>query len=221
MTITIPTLATGTLLVNEIEIKRSRFIATIARTDSPEEAHDIIHTVKADHPQARHNCSAYIIQVNGRNPHQHSSDDGEPSGTAGTPMLEAIKGAGLWNVTAVVTRYFGGILLGTGGLVRAYSTAVSQALVQAPKAQLRELTVLETTLSHIQAGKIEAELRHDGIHILNAQWDNNVTLTIASPETNITTLNEKLATLTAGQASAHIVGKTMIEIATNPHQALR
>lgn len=213
MSTPITTIASGTLLVHEIEIKRSRFIATIARTDSPEEAHAIIQSVKADHPQARHNCSAYAIQVNGRNPHQHSNDDGEPSGTAGVPMLEAIKGAGLWNVTAVVTRYFGGILLGAGGLVRAYSTAVSEGLALAPKAQLKELSILEAKLSAVDAGRIEAELRNAGVHVLNTMWSSDVTLQLGADAVDIPTINERLAQLTSGVTQAHIVGTTIVEVA--------
>ena len=111
------TLASGTLLTHEIEIKRSRFITTLARTDTPEEARALIDAVKSEHPQARHNCSAYLIDPPDAAPLQHSSDDGEPSGTAGTPMLEALRASDTWNATTVVTRYFGGILLGGGGLV--------------------------------------------------------------------------------------------------------
>lgn len=213
MSAPISTIATGTLLVHEIEIRRSRFIATIARTDSPEEAHQLIQTLKADHPQARHNCSAYAIQVDGRNPHQHSSDDGEPSGTAGVPMLEAIKGAGVWNVTAVVTRYFGGVLLGTGGLVRAYSTAVSEAIVLAPRVELRDMNVLEATIPLADAGKIEAELRHLGAEILETQWTHEATLRMAASPDLIRTLNERLAQLSSGQIQADVVGTMMIEVA--------
>ena len=124
------TLASGTLLTHEIEIKRSRFITTLARTDTPEEARELIDAVKAEHPQARHNCSAYLIDPPDAAPLQHSSDDGEPSGTAGTPMLEALRASDTWNATAVVTRYFGGILLGGGGLVRAYSTLGTRAALK-------------------------------------------------------------------------------------------
>ena len=88
--------------------------------------------MKSEHPQARHNCSAYLIDPPDAAPLQHSSDDGEPSGTAGTPMLEALRASDTWNATAVVTRYFGGILLGGGGLMRAYSTSVSEAVARAP-----------------------------------------------------------------------------------------
>ena len=139
------TLASGTLLTHEIEIKRSRFITTLARTDTPEEARELIDAVKSEHPQARHNCSAYLIDPPDAAPLQHSSDDGEPSGTAGTPMLEALRASDTWNATAVVTRYFGGILLGGGGLVRAYSTSVSEAVAQAPIAYLVGRDVLART----------------------------------------------------------------------------
>lgn len=212
MTTPILTIGAGTLLVNEIEIKRSRFIATIARTDSPEEAHEIIQAVKTEHPQARHNCSAFAIQVNGRNPHQHSNDDGEPSGTAGVPMLEAIKGAQLWNVTAIVTRYFGGILLGAGGLVRAYSSAVSEALALAPKAQLRELSIVEAHLSPTDAGRIEAELRNYGAHILDTVWGNDVTIRLGTEASDIPALNDKLAQLTSGTTQTYLTGTTTVEV---------
>lgn len=208
----IPTIRSGTLLAHEIEIKRSRFITTIARTDSPDEAHAVIDAVKSDHPQARHNCSAYLIQVNGRNPHQHSSDDGEPAGTAGTPMLEALRGAGVWNVTAVVTRYFGGILLGAGGLVRAYSTAVSEALALAPRAELRSLEVLEARLCPTDAGRIEADLRHCGAQVLDTLWGADVLIRIGTPASKVPFLHNRLAQLTGGVTKFQMAEATVVEV---------
>lgn len=208
----ISTIRSGTFLTHEIEIKRSRFIATIGRTDSPQEAQDLIDTVKSEHPQARHNCSAYLIQVDGRNPHQHSSDDGEPAGTAGTPMLEALRGAGVWNVTAVVTRYFGGVLLGAGGLIRAYSTAVSEALALAPRAELRSLEVLEAALSPTDAGRIEADLRHCGAQILDTQWGAEVHIRIGTEATEVPFLQERLAQLTGGVTRFQMAGSTIVEV---------
>ncbi|WP_175955972.1 YigZ family protein [Schaalia sp. Marseille-Q2122] len=208
----ISTIRSGTLLTHDIEIKRSRFIATIARTDSPQDAQALIDAVKSEHPQARHNCSAYLIQVDGRNPHQHSSDDGEPSGTAGTPMLEALRAAGVWNVTAVVTRYFGGILLGAGGLVRAYSTAVSEALALAPRAELRAMTVLEAHLSPTDAGRIEADLRHCGAQVLDTQWGADVALRIGTDASEVAFLQERLAQLTGGVAEFQMAGATVVEV---------
>ena len=100
----------------ETEVKRSRFLATLARADDEQQARDVIALVKAEFPDARHHCQAFIVDVPDAQPIERSSDDGEPAGTAGMPMLETLRGAGLGNVVAVVTRYFGGTLLGTGGL---------------------------------------------------------------------------------------------------------
>ena len=117
--------ARGSLTTGEIEIKRSRFITWIGRADDGGEARDLIAMAKSEYPDARHHCSAYIHEVPGANRVERSSDDGEPSGTAGRPMLDVLVGSGLTDVAAVVIRYFGGVKLGTGGLVRAYSDAVS------------------------------------------------------------------------------------------------
>ncbi|QWW20393.1 YigZ family protein [Schaalia sp. 19OD2882] len=208
----IETIAAGTHLVHEIDVKRSRFITALARSDSPGRARAFIDQVKAGHPQARHNCSAYLIQVEGRSPHQHSSDDGEPAGTAGTPMLEALRAAGVWNVTAVVTRYFGGILLGASGLTRAYSNAVSDALALAPRARVLQLDVLETTLPPAQAGRIEAEMRSAGAFVLDVAWDQQVTLRIGVDKAQDRAIHELLASLTHGRSSFHVAGTTSVEM---------
>ena len=110
----------------EIEEKKSRFIATVRAVASEAEAQDFINEMKKKYWDARHNCSAFVIGENGEL--TRCSDDGEPSGTAGRPMLEVLKGSGVRNVAVVVTRYFGGVLLGTGGLVRAYSDATRAGL---------------------------------------------------------------------------------------------
>ena len=117
----------------EITEKKSRIIATICPVQSQEEAAQFIAACKKKYWDARHNCSAYVIGEN--NEIMHSSDDGEPSGTAGRPMLSVLTGQDVHNVAAVVTRYFGGVLLGTGGLVRAYQGAVSVALLHAEISQ--------------------------------------------------------------------------------------
>lgn len=112
----------------ELVEKKSRFIATIRPVSSEEEAVAFIEEMKKKYYDARHNCSAFVIGSKGEL--TRSSDDGEPSGTAGRPMLEVLTGSGIRNIAVVVTRYFGGVLLGTGGLVRAYSGAVKMALEQ-------------------------------------------------------------------------------------------
>lgn len=210
------TLASGTLLTHEIEIKRSRFIATLARTDTPEEARDLIDAVKAEHPQARHNCSAYLIDPPDAAPLQHSSDDGEPSGTAGTPMLEALRASDTWNATAVVTRYFGGILLGGGGLVRAYSTSVSEAVARAPIAYLVGRDILETQLNPADAGRIEAELRSRGAAVVDTIWGTDVTLRIAIDPSDRDSIDACLAQASSGVAKFRYVETRRIELDEAP-----
>ena len=111
-----------------LEIKRSKFITFITRIETEAQARDFISDLKNRYPDARHHCSAYIYHVDGANPVERSSDDGEPSGTAGTPMLDALRGSGLLDIAAVTVRYFGGIKLGAGGLVHAYSDSVLTCL---------------------------------------------------------------------------------------------
>ncbi|MCD4549420.1 YigZ family protein [Schaalia sp. lx-260] len=206
------TLREGTIIEHEIEIKRSRFIATLARTDTPQEARTIINDVRSTHPAARHVCSAYLIHEQGQSPHQHSSDDGEPAGTAGNPMLEVLRNNDVWNVCAVVTRYFGGILLGTGGLVRAYSSAVSEALIRAPRARLKDMQVYETHLPLGEAGRIEAEIRSLGAHVMNVTWGNDVTLQAAICEPQKQALFECVARVTQGQSAFQLVTTTLVEV---------
>ena len=210
------TLAAGTLLTNEIEIKRSRFITTLARTDTPEEARSLIDEVKADHPQARHNCSAYLIDPQDAAPLQHSSDDGEPSGTAGTPMLEALRASNTWNATAVVTRYFGGILLGGGGLVRAYSTSVSEAVASARIAYLADRCVLRTDLDPSDAGRIAGELRAKGATVLDTVWASRVSLTIAIEPARRESFDACLAQASAGVAKFRYVETRRVELDAPP-----
>ncbi|MED4161661.1 YigZ family protein, partial [Halalkalibacterium halodurans] len=112
--------------IHEISIQKSRFIAHLSRATSEEEAIEFIEQIKKEHWNATHNCSAYLIGENDQV--QKANDDGEPSGTAGVPMLEVLKKRRLKDTVAVVTRYFGGVKLGAGGLIRAYGSAVSEGL---------------------------------------------------------------------------------------------
>ena len=115
-------------VANETVIERSRFICTLKRVDGEDEAKEFVSSIKSTYPDANHNCYAYIADEGGF--YVKFSDDGEPQGTAGLPMLETLKAMGLKKVAAVVTRYFGGIKLGTGGLARAYSDGVKQAVLK-------------------------------------------------------------------------------------------
>lgn len=147
----------GGAVEHELVIKKSRFIAHVAPVASSDEADAIIGAVKKRAWDARHNCSAQVTGTLGEA--ARSSDDGEPSGTAGVPMLEVLRRRELTDLVAVVTRYFGGVKLGAGGLVRAYSSAVSEALDLAAVVHRRMLTGVEVPVSHADAGRFDNLLR--------------------------------------------------------------
>ena len=145
----------------EIIVKKSRFIATLAPALDKQEAEAFVAEMKKKYWDARHNCSAYILppETAGDSVYVHSSDDGEPSGTAGKPMLSVLQGADICGVVVVVTRYFGGVLLGTGGLVRAYQDAVSESLKAAELLEQRKVREVNITLDYTMWGKLENIIR--------------------------------------------------------------
>lgn len=138
---------------SEIEIKKSRFICALKRVTSEDEAKNFIAQKKKEHWKANHNCSAFVIGE--KNEIQRSNDDGEPSGTAGVPMLEVLKKQELINVVAVVTRYFGGTKLGAGGLIRAYSHAVSHALTEIGLVKGKLQQEISLTISYANLGAVQ------------------------------------------------------------------
>lgn len=143
----------------ESEIKKSRFITSLKRVYSEEEAKTFIAGLKKEHWEANHNCSAYVIGDNSEI--QRSSDDGEPSGTAGVPMLEVLKKNDLINVCVVVTRYFGGTKLGAGGLIRAYSHAVSHGLQEVGLVIGKLQQEISLTIDYSLLGKLQNFLEND------------------------------------------------------------
>ncbi|MCA1060794.1 YigZ family protein [Rossellomorea aquimaris] len=156
---------------HEITIERSRFIAYVNRVETEEEALEFIASIKKKHHDANHNCSAYMIGEN--NLIQKANDDGEPSGTAGVPMLEVLKKRDLKDTVVVVTRYFGGIKLGAGGLIRAYGRATSEVLNATGIVERRLMRVMKTKIDYTWLGKIENEVRSShyqlkAIHYLDA-----------------------------------------------------
>lgn len=171
-------LPTGFTKRTELVISRSRFLTVLARTDSEEEARAAIAAERSLYPDARHHCSAFIVDVPSAQAVERSSDDGEPSGTAGMPMLDVLKGSGLTNVTAVVVRYFGGIKLGTGGLVRAYSGAVAGALDGVPRVEGVTRPLLTLPLAHAEAGRVMAELVTRGVEVVGTEYGANAVLTL-------------------------------------------
>lgn len=157
---------------SEIVIKKSRFICNMCRATNEQEANDFIEKIKKQHYNAKHNCSAYIIRSNDLV--MRSSDDGEPSGTAGKPMLEILKGSELCNVCAVVTRYFGGVLLGTGGLVRAYSDAVKQAIQKAQRINCVNCSEIEIKCNYNTFPKIQNYIHKECIKVVDTIYEDNV-----------------------------------------------
>ena len=197
-----------------LEIKRSKFITFITRIETEAQARDFISDLKNRYPDARHHCSAYIYHVDGANPVERSSDDGEPSGTAGTPMLDALRGSGLLDIAAVTVRYFGGIKLGAGGLVHAYSDSVLTCLthVSTVTRSRKELYLVE--LSFDIAGRVEATLRTTttDITVIAADYTAaGVTLTLATDPETSEQLNGTMSALTAGQATLVAAGTDWVE----------
>jgi uncharacterized YigZ family protein len=165
----------------EFEIKRSRFITTVGHINSRTEGKPFVLNVKAEHPTASHHCWAYIAgQPN--DAHQYDqSDDGEPKGTAGKPMLNVLTHSGLGNTITVVTRYFGGIKLGTGGLVRAYSHSVSEALKQLDTTQQQVTFTLLISFPYTWQGKLDYYLSSQGIAIKSQSFEAKVSYSLAVP----------------------------------------
>lgn len=158
--------------------KKSKFIANIFYVESKEEAEEILKNTKKKYFDARHNCYAYIVQEKTKNIIERCSDDGEPSGTAGGPILNIIKAKKLCNILIIVTRYFGGVLLGTGGLVRAYTDASIQALnkAQIVKKQLGQKIKLIVEYSNLE--EVKYYCRKKGIIIVNEEYSKQVNLFI-------------------------------------------
>lgn len=184
----------------EYEEKRSRFIGTAAFADTEEKALEVLNRVRAANRTARHNVYAYVLQ-NGRTRY---SDDGEPAKTAGTPVLEAIGHVGISDVIVVVTRYFGGILLGTGGLVRAYTAAASGALQQAELVSMRLVVDCSLRVPYALFEQAQRMVAASGAKLQEPVFDDAVTLLWRMPSGEETALCQSLSELTRGGAQVEV-----------------
>lgn len=182
----------------EIIEKKSRFIATVAPVRTEEEALSFIESVRKKYWDARHNCFAYVIGE--RNGLARCSDDGEPQGTAGKPMLDVLLGNGLHNTAVVVTRYFGGVLLGTGGLVRAYSGAVKEGIASSVIITRIRGVKLEIRTDYTGLGKIQYILGQREIRILNSEYTEAVRLEVLLAEEMKEQMKAEIIEGTNGQA---------------------
>lgn len=182
----------------EIVEKKSRFIATVIPVESEEEALEFIAAMKKKYWNATHNCSAFVIGANYEV--QRCSDDGEPQGTAGRPMLDVLLGEEIHNAAVVVTRYFGGTLLGTGGLVRAYSKAVQEGLRGSTVVEKCKGALLKIQTDYNGIGKIQYVLGQRGLLIIDSEYTDIVVIRTLVPEEQLRELREAVTEATNGRA---------------------
>lgn len=179
----------------EIVEKKSRFIANVKAVSSEEEAIDFINEMKKKYWDARHNCMAYAV-----NDIQRFSDDGEPSGTAGKPILDVINGWRLSNAVIVVTRYFGGILLGTGGLVRAYQKSCIEGLNNSVISKKYTGKRFEIVTDYNGLGKIQYIAENDDINLINIEYTDNVKINVVCEKDKYDGFVKKVTEVSAGKA---------------------
>jgi len=182
----------------EIIIQKSRFIAHVQRTESEIEAQEFIQMLKKKYWDASHNCSAYLIGEHDQI--QKANDDGEPSGTAGVPILEVLKKRKVKDTVVVVTRYFGGIKLGAGGLIRAYGKATSEGLDAVGIVERRLMRVCHVNIDYSWLGKIENELRSSTYILKTIQYQENVEIEVFVEEEKQQVFLDWMIELTNGQA---------------------
>ncbi|MCH5462209.1 YigZ family protein [Lactobacillus sp. LC28-10] len=182
---------------HELEIKKSRFISSVQRVSTKEEADAFIESVRQNNPKANHNCFAYMIGKHDEI--QRESDDGEPSGTAGVPILEVLKRTKIHDVVTVVTRYFGGTKLGAGGLIRAYSNATSRVIEQVGLVAKVRQQDLSLTVSYSNYEKLSYHLEQQQINVLDTNYGSDVTVTIAVDLDAVEQVQADLMNLLSGQ----------------------
>ncbi len=195
---------------HEIVVKKSRFIATLVRAASEEAARKEIDAVRKRYWDANHNCTAYRIGVGGR--WQRTSDDGEPAGTAGAPMLAVLVHRDLTDTVAIVTRYFGGTLLGAGGLIRAYGQAVTDAVNAVGIVERRPVSLIAVDADYSDAGRLENALRATDYELGPVTHAERVTFEIRLDEAELPGFERWLADATNGQSRARIAGLTETEV---------
>ncbi|OCC12633.1 YigZ family protein [Streptomyces sp. PTY087I2] len=191
--------------VHESEINRSRFLCSLAPAATEEEAQDFVARVRKEHPTATHNCFAYVIGADASV--QKASDDGEPGGTAGVPMLQMLMRRETRYVVAVVTRYYGGVKLGAGGLIRAYGGVVGEALDALGTITRRRFRLATIRVDHQRAGKLENDLRATGRDVREVRYAEAVTIEIGLPDGDVEAFTGWLADVTAGTATLELGGE--------------
>lgn len=184
------------------EIQKSRFIAYTSHVETEAEARDFVAAIKKKHFDARHNCSAWVLGADSSQ--QKSNDDGEPGGTAGNPILETIKQHGLTNVVVVVTRYFGGIKLGAGGLIRAYSHTASLGLEATPCLEVKPFCLMEAEMDYSLLGTVENWIRNEELRTGETAYLDKVTVRLLVEPADCEAISTELTNLTAAQCKITI-----------------
>lgn len=193
----------------EIIVLNSRFIASLDYVESMEEARNFLASIRKKFPDASHNVPAFVVG-GGNSSTEFCSDDGEPSGTSGRPLLSVLRGSGLGNVAVVVTRYFGGTLLGTGGLVKAYSEAGKKVLEVARRGELVEVSCLALTLPYNLLEHFKKMAEDSRCTISGLVFQELVHVELAVPSAELETFNARLANLSAGTVKAHVLGTEVV-----------
>ncbi|WP_371796617.1 YigZ family protein [Streptomyces sp. NBC_01718] len=191
--------------VHETEINRSRFICALAPAATEQEAQDFVARIRREHPTATHNCFAYVIGADASV--QKASDDGEPGGTAGAPMLQMLMRREMRYVAAVVTRYYGGVKLGAGGLIRAYGGVVGEALDELGTITRQRFRLATITVGHQRAGRLENDLRATALAVREVRYAEAVIIEIGLPDSDVERFRSWLADATAGEALLELGGE--------------
>jgi uncharacterized YigZ family protein len=186
-------------------IDRSRFICTVERVQSVEEAQTFIKAMNAEFADATHNCWAYVVGAPGSTDRIGMSDDGEPHGTAGRPMLTVLQHCGVGEIAAVVTRYYGGTKLGTGGLVKAYGGAVQEALASLPTIERIDAVTAAFEVGYAQIGAVQQLLPTVGAELLSQEFGEQAHFAVTLPRSELGRLAEMVAHLTRGAQSVRVI----------------
>ena len=196
----------------EIVVERSRFVCTLARVEDEAGARAVVEAVRKEHWNARHHCSAFVVGPD--RSIEQAADDGEPPGTAGPPMLAVLRGRELSDVVAVVSRWFGGVLLGTGGLTRAYAEATRAALdeVGVLDRVIQDLCEVEVDIAAV--GRLEHDLRSRGARVLGVEYTGEALLRFAVPPAARGVAEEIVAELTSGTAVPRVIGQQWVDSGT-------
>ena len=205
------TIAVGEIFTAEYETKKSVFIAHASHVETEDAAREFVNQIRKKYFDATHNCSAWILGETGDR--QKSNDDGEPGGTAGNPILDAIKKNELTNICVVVTRYFGGIKLGAGGLIRAYSHTASLGIAAAKTVRMTTFAKIAVTVEYSFLAQVENFLRNKKISVANAEYAADVTLNILLEPAAVDNFLADLTELTAANFLAEVTGEILIPVA--------